>query len=445
MTVPGARFLRTTVLAVAAAAAVTASAVAAGAGPSWFAPFDLLAGRAPRLHGAALQAPQELDVVVVFGRRGERGGLAAIDGATGGLIWTRPTSVRPCACILDVDGDGLDEVAVAVEDTLYVLGGATGRLEAALRLRDDVGELVSGDVDGDGSVEILYTAGETRNDLLAALDVLSGNEEMVVDARPGEGRFATGFSMPVSVSINGDSRILVVENSVDLLCLSSSGDRVWEARLGTPGRLTPRGVVTARPIVADLLGDDVEDVAVGCFAGSVVVLDGTNGDEILRRVFGAESHRGLFGRRGVPMSVRSALEGTGEPISELLAVELDGVPGLELVFGCSDGFVYALTARRAEVLWSHEGVGDVYDACVDLAPAPAPGGRAGPTRLLAWSDRSVFLMDGSDGSGRPWGASSGGACSAIVGDTDGDGLFEVVLAEPGGMVRRVPVSGLLSP
>ena len=95
--------------------------------------------------------------------------------------------------------------------------------------------------------------------------------------------FGDGLSKLKCADIDGDgaSEILVVENANVLRCISSSGDDLWSLTLGGKGRLNPEGVASNLPVVADLTGDGYNEVAIGCFAGALVVMDGATGDELV--------------------------------------------------------------------------------------------------------------------------------------------------------------------
>jgi len=142
--------------------------------------------------------------------------------------------------------------------------------------------------------------------------------------------------------------------------------------------------------VADLLGDGITEMAVGCFAGAVVVLDARTGEVLDRVRYGAESHEEHLNNPRIPSFIRAALGRTGEPINCLTPVELDGGPGAELVLGCSDGFLYAFDPGDGETMWRFDTRENVYEPCL------LPDGGA----LLVWDVTGAYLVERATGVGR---------------------------------------------
>ncbi len=203
--------------------------------------------------------------------------------------------------------------------------------------------------------------------------------------------FDDGFSRPVFGDTDGDGRdeLLVIERMNEVVCRAEEGNERWRVTLGEKSRFKPIGVVSAKPVVADVTGDGIPDVVVGCFAGAVVVLDGELGEEIARLQFGTEAHEEHMKGRRLSAFIRDALASTGEPIGEILSVDLDGSAGKELVFGCSDGYVYAVSPRTGARLWRLRPGRDVYDRPV---ADPRDAGR-----LVLWDEERVHVLDATTG------------------------------------------------
>ncbi len=403
------------------------------------------------------------DEVLLHGaRRDDPSLVVALDGADGRELWRASFPGRSRVVTADIDGDGIVEVVVACGADLSVLDGATGELVLGTVLRGTIGDLVCARVcarPGDGGSDgfgpgIIYTAGKKRDDVMVALAGSDLNELWTRDAASDRGPFARGFTHPSAWDVDGDGgdEVLVAENGNHLLCLSGDGELLWDVGLGRCERLNPDGVVSCTPVVADLLGDGIAELAVGCFAGAVVVMDARTGDVLDRFQFGVESHETHLTNEKIPRFVRDALSTTGEPVNCLTVVELDGGPGGELVLGCSDGFLYACDPGSGDVMWRFDTLKTVYDPCVlvhamgvlpmgerstddhsidDQAHDPGDGltdetDALATCDLLAWDVEGVYLLDGRTGLERAGFGGVPGAARVLPCDLDGAGAPEII-------------------
>lgn len=417
------------------------------------------------------------EVLLHGGRRNDPSQIAVLDGADGHELWRAAFPGRSCVVTADLDEDGSAEVIVACGTDLSVLDGATGELVLGTTLRGTIGDLVCARVcarpggggggaggagsDGGGSdgldragsvgvgPGIIYTAGKKRDDVMVALSGENLHELWTRDAAPGRGPFARGFTHPSARDVDGDGRdeVLVAENGNHLLCLSGDGELQWDVGLGKCERLNPDGVVSCTPVVADLLGDGIAELAVGCFAGAVVVMDARTGDVLDRFQFGVESHGAHLTNEKIPRFIRNALSTTGEPVNCLTVVELDGGPGSELVLGCSDGFLYACDPGSGDVMWRFDTLETVYDPCVLVRPTDVPStdersvddelrdsgdgltdeaDALATCDLLAWDVEGVYLLDGRTGLARAGFSEVPGAARVLPCDLDGAGALEII-------------------
>lgn len=233
------------------------------------------------------------DVVVAVGDTGHQ--VVALDGSppttAGSILWPYPTgtaSVWALGLLPDTTGDGVDEVLTALWTTdgsaVRCLNGATGALLWASTSVPDYAMQVEslGDVTGDGKSEVIVSSWEN------AVQVLDG----------------------------------------------ASGARVWKRTVGT----TNGGDVwTARP-VGDLNGDGFPDVAAGSFDTYVYAYSGLNGWPFWaystgKRIYSVHGVGDLNGD-GVPEVAASTqnLAGSSLPVVYLL----DGDAGLVLPLFADD-------------------------------------------------------------------------------------------------------------
>jgi len=362
------------------------------------------------------------EVVVSRYHRETGGSVSVIDGRSGRILWSRAVDRAP-AVVVDLDDDGAPEVVVVSGGGLDVLAGSDGGRVASVETRGVAGALAAGDLDGDGRPEILCATGIEADDTLVALSGTALDVAWRRRAAGGDGPFDDGFTRVACADVdgNGADEVLVVENRNRLVCMGADGSEIWAAELGEKSRLRPHGVVSSEPRLF-ALGESFRGVAVGCFAGALIVCDAETGEIIGRSLHGAEAHAARLGRRRLPLFIARALRETGEPVNEIRSL------GETLVFGCSDGKLYAVRAADQSVSWSFDCEGTVYEPCVPV-DVGAPGVRA----ILAWDERRVYLLDAASGSVIPSvSGPASGASAILVGDLDGIGDAEVVIVDVAG-------------
>ena len=279
-------------------------------------------------------------------------------------------------------------------------------------------------VDGDGVTDIVCAVGHERDDRLLALSGRTLSRLWSVDAEPDDSRYGEGFGRIACADSDGDGldELFVVENTDVLVRIDPDGSRRWSHRLGERTAFFPKGAVTSVPLVADLTGDGLNEVAVGCLAGGLAVLEADTGELVTLLRFGVESHARVAHRRRLPRFLKTLMAESGEPVNDLLAAELDGHSGEELVFGCSDGFIYAASVRSGGPLWRFDSEGQVYDG-----PIPLDVSGDGVVDVIAWDSERAYLLDGLDGAALR-GLPDGSAPSELhAADLTGDGACELVV------------------
>jgi len=351
--------------------------------------------------------------------------VALLDGGSGREFWRRRFEDRPTApAVWTVLRHG-PSVLVAHGDALSVIDARTGAAVREMGLRAPIGEIAAAHLDTDGVPDVVYSAGSDRDDVLVALSGADLSEIWTVAAGPDDSRFGNGFTRLTVRDLDRDGRdeVVVCENMRSVLVLSGDGAIVWKTELAERTTYVPTGAVSGPPVLGDFLGGGLRQLAVGLWAGTLVVVDPADGEILAQRLFGVDTdaHRSLARNRRLPRFLKAILTEAGEPINGLLALELDGVSGGEVVFGCSDGFVYAYSPRTDRILWSHDSLGQVF-----RAPVPVDANDDGVPDVLAWDEEGVYLIDGRTGDpleGFPPGAS---LSNAVLADLDRDGTVELI-------------------
>jgi len=224
------------------------------------------------------------DVVVAVGDTGHQ--VVALDGspptAAGSILWTYSTgtaSVWALGLLPDTTGDGVDEVLTALWTTggsaVRCLNGATGALLWASTSVPEYAMQVEplGDVTGDGKSEVIVSSWEN------AVQVLDGATGVRVWKRTvGTTNGGDVWTARAVGDLNGDGFLDVAAGSFDTYVYAYSGLNGWPFWATSTGKrlYSVHGV-------GDLNGDGVPEVAVSTqnLSGSslpvVYVLDGDAG------------------------------------------------------------------------------------------------------------------------------------------------------------------------
>jgi outer membrane protein assembly factor BamB len=364
---------------------------------------------------------------VLLSKSGKRGPwwTIALDGATGKELWRREHPARAVVRVARAPC-GQATVVAASGRRLEMLDGSTGDAARSIELRGAVGGVALAGLDGDGAADVVCAVGDERDDGLLAFSGSDLSPLWSAEAEPDDGRFGEGFGRIICCDSDGDGRdeVFVTENTDALVRIDPDGSRRWSRRLGERTALFPKGAATSVPLVADLTGDGLSDVAIGCLAGGLVVLEADTGEVVAQLRFGVESHGDAALGRRVPRFLKRLLAESGEPVNDLVGTELDGYPGSEIVFGCSDGFVYAVSLRSGESLWRFDSEGQVHDA-----PIPLDLSGDGLSDIIAWDTERAYLLDGRDGTALPGLPDVSSPSQLCVSDLNGDSTLELIVVE----------------
>ena len=110
-----------------------------------------------------------------------------------------------------------------------------------------------------------------------------------------------------------------------------------------------------------------------------------------------------------------------ESMDDMLAADVDGQPGSELVFGCADGFVYSSNPRTGARLWRFDAPGDVTDR-----PLAAQVNRDGADDVVVWDLEGIYLVDGRAGTAVPGLPVVDDVALVFGGDVNGDARLDLV-------------------
>jgi hypothetical protein len=368
--------------------------------------------------------------------------LLAEHSVDSGWDWTR---AQELLAAVDLDGNGRDELVLRDERGLAVLGDdgqGTQQLRQAHAWEVPVGDWTprhddrlegTGDVDGDGRVELLFTNKEGALGLLRLGQ--TGLEPLAVypsETDLGGNRLHHGTRLEAVADHDGDGRTDAVLR----------GEAGWTMLAGSPKGLEPVGFIP----YGDVLGEDPLDeetsvVAVGRFLG-------LEGRELLVR-----SHHGLT----LVRPVQGMLEPLmfipyGEPLGEwplepdyrvLRAGDVDGDGRDELLVQGKEGVTLATLAHgKPEPLSVWRRGEDVGGWTLEYDDTFAPAGdldgdqlgdlvvrRESGLGVVSWGRQGEVSLRWSMALGRSQDGVSDTVASGLLADLDGDGVRELLAAE----------------
>ena len=258
----------------------------------------------------------------------------------------------------DVNNDGTMEVIIGSGDhALYVLDGPTGAVIWADTVgggwQDIQATAAIGDIDGDNDIDIVVGS---LNDKIYAFDGTTGSVLWTFTTA------ADVWSSPTIADINGDGYVEVVvgsDDSVLYVLRGTDGNIVWFYSTGK--------YITSSPVVADVDRDGNPEVVVKSCDGYVYVLRGSNGSLKWRYYFGS-------GCNSSPAV--GDINGDGNP--EVLA---------------GGHRIYALEGSTGSALWVSDSMGPT------TTPAIGDIDQDGYTEVVVGSaDNTLYILNGTDGS-----------------------------------------------
>ncbi|MFZ5819640.1 MAG: PQQ-binding-like beta-propeller repeat protein [Chloroflexota bacterium] len=324
-------------------------------------------------------------VMVVAGAFAFSGSIAA-EKVSSSVAWQQPYNTAESMKIIDLTGDGQDELFIQTTDNLSAFDGGGNYL---FGFGYTAPKTTLGDVDGDNVEDILvfYPGGV---DLIRAgqVSTLASGLGLGTPARIALIRFASG------------TQILLGDTSGNLLSLSLSGQPLWQYPLGSDEiRGLDEAAINGQAWLAAASRAGV--LAVFDEAGNPVWQNAT---ETLRRMRAFDLNSDgtseiIFGGEYGAFAIYNAADGSalfstslGQAVSEVREVELDGDPSArEIVAGGKEGGVWAFS-YTGQKLWS----ASLSDKVTEIAGIDLDGDGAEEAVLGDDSGQvAVFSKDGT--------------------------------------------------
>lgn len=366
---------------------------------------------------------------IVFGTYFNDEAIHCLNGEDGSHLWTYVTGgcndASPVICDVDKDGDLEVVVPGSSTQTVYCLEGSTGDLEWST----NVGYCIDSppaiaDIDGDGDLEVLNG---TFNGHVFCLDADSGHVQW--EKALGSDSYIQSCPNVHDFDGDGDLEVVVAQWMGDcrVYCLNGSdGEVEWFSE--APGDWMYHG-----GSFADVDGDGLPEIAIGCYDSNIYLLNGEDGstewtytatayacgptsiadldgDGQLEVVYSTGSGIGALGSTGSSMWFFGA---SGSIFRGACITNIDGDTIPDVLYGTSGGDLTARRGSAGELLWELD-LEAHYGMTYDIDHAPVTGDFDGD------GDMDVFITGGyatssspSENHGRAYMISAGAGTGAV--------------------------------
>jgi outer membrane protein assembly factor BamB len=204
--------------------------------------------------------------------------LYVLSGTDGSIIWSNPLNdvFLSAPTIADIDGDGIGEIFVSSSYTTYAFGG-NGTLLWSYPAGYKNSLVAVGDLGNDGTLEVVFVGWSSS----------TGWQVFALRATNGTLVWSYPISSVGNVALadldnDGQLEVVVVYHGGGVIALRHNGNFYWSRTFPcdacTPGESS---LHLDSPTIADLDGDGIRDIIVGCFTQEIVyALRGMDGSTI---------------------------------------------------------------------------------------------------------------------------------------------------------------------
>ncbi|MFZ8826755.1 MAG: FG-GAP-like repeat-containing protein [Candidatus Caldipriscus sp.] len=201
--------------------------------------------------------------------------LYVLSGTNGSIIWSAPLGdvLENPPAIVDIDGDGIGEIFVSSAYTTYAFRG-NGTLLWSYPAGYHSSNVAVGDLGNDGTLEVVFVGWDGSSFKVFALRATNGSFVWSYPL-PSVGDVALG-----DLDNDGQLEVVVVYHGGGVIALRHNGTLYWSRSLSC-NSCHWVGYSPNSPTIADLNGDGLREILVGCYnENTVYALRGTNGSTL---------------------------------------------------------------------------------------------------------------------------------------------------------------------